>query len=593
MRQVARHFDSLVAAGAADMGDALAFRARERPLAPALVSLDRGEAPLPPVTYGALHARARVVAAGLRARLAPGARVLLAFPAGAAFVEALFGCFYAGVIAVPAPPVRGARAGARAAAMARDCDAALLLGEEGDGDAGVPRLCLDALIAGGVEDGVDAPRAPGDVALLQYTSGSTGAPKGVAITHRAIWCNQAVISTSFDHVEGVTLVGWLPNFHDMGLIGNLLQPIYAGGVSVMMAPTAFMQRPLRWLRAISEWRAHTSGAPNFAYDLCVRAATAENTAGLDLSCWRVAFNGAEPIRPATIEAFAQRFAAHGFQRKAMMACYGLAESTLMVAGAPVDAPPVVVHAGRDQLAAGVLAPPAPGEAARALVSCGDSVAGARIVIADRVTGAPLADGAVGEVCVRSPSVCAGYWNRADASAALWRTIEGEAFLCTGDLGARTSQGLFIVGRMKDVIILQGRNVHPADIEAAVETALAPVGVLRAVAARAELPGGEGVALFAELAREALRGLAAESSWERLAQRLRAAAMDAAEAPLAGVVLLKPGAAPLTSSGKPRRGRCLAAFQAGTLPGVVWRDAGAVRLIAGAEAAGAAAPAADA
>ncbi len=567
-----------------DMADALAVRAAERPDAPALVLLPPGDCPPVSMTYAALHARALAAAAGLRCRLPEGVRVLLAFPAGADFVVALFACFLAGMIAVPAPPPRGTRGSARLAAVAHDCSAALLLTADADTRAtGLPSATLDDIAYG--DSAPLWPRAPNDVALLQYTSGSTGAPKGVAITHAAIWHNQSVIRTCFDHAEGVVLVGWLPNFHDMGLIGNLLQPIYAGGLSVMLAPTTFTQRPMRWLRAVSDWRAHTSGAPNFAYDLCVRAATEEACAGLDLSHWRVAFNGAEPIRAATLDAFAARFAPFGFRRSALMACYGLAESTLMVTGAPVDAAPVVLDAAKVALAEGALRRAENGEAAVPLVACGDAVAGAEVIVTDPETGARREDGAVGEVLVDSPSVCRGYWENPSATARAFHVREGRRFLRTGDLGAMLEGHLYIVGRAKDVLIMHGRNIHPADLEAAVEARFAAAGAVRSVLVGVQGAGGETAVLFMELTRDGLRGCDAAA----IAQGARACAMAAADTPLAGVVLLKPGALPLTSSGKVRRAACMEMFLAGELPGIAWMDPGAGRLIAAKTGAGALVP----
>lgn len=552
MQRIATHFEGLVAAGACDMVDALAWRARERPQASALVLLDGGEKAQPPMTYASLHAAAAEAANGLARRAAPGDRVVVAFPAGPDFVVALFACWMAGLVAVPAPVPRGARGWARTAAIVADCAAAGLLTTPDAAGAAVGVRTLTLTELADASPIAPRPRDPEAPALLQYTSGSTGAPKGVVLPHRAIWHNQGVIRTCFDHAEGVVLVGWLPNFHDMGLIGNLLQPLYAGGLSVMMAPSAFLQRPMRWLRAVSDWRAHTSGAPNFAYELCVRAATEETCAGLDLSAWRVAFNGAEPIRPATLRAFAERFAPCGFRPEAFMACYGLAESTLMVTGSRIGrAPRVVAAAGGEH------------------VACGDAVGGTSVRIVDP-DGAPLADGAVGEIVVAGPSVCAGYWGR-DAEGLI--DVDGAPHRCTGDLGAVIDGDLVIVGRLKDAIIVHGRTLQPTDIETAAEAAGAAAGVVRAVACGVAGPLSEDVLLFAELDRAALRRLDAEA----LVGTLRAAGAGAVEVTVAGVVLLKPGALPLTSSGKRRRGVTRDLFLAGALKGVAHADAGALRL----------------
>lgn len=572
MRRIERHFERLIAAGVRDMAGALAFRAAERPDAVAALLLEDGERPGERVTYAALLADARRIATALRRRTSDGARVVLAFPTGVAFLTALFGCFFAGRIAVPAPPPRGALGAARLTAIAADCSASTVLTTSAvRAAATIPSalLCPDEF----ADEGDDATVVvdPEALALLQYTSGSTGAPKGVAISHRAIWHNQSVIRTCFDHSEGVVLVGWLPNFHDMGLIGNLLQPIYAGGLSVMMAPNVFVQRPLRWLRAIARHGAHTSGGPNFAYDLCVKAAAVADLDDLDLSCWRVAFNGAEPIRKTTLDAFAARFAPHGFRRSALMACYGLAESTLMVTGTSVDEGVKTLRASAQQIASGALSAAQDGERGVDVVSCGEPVAGADLLVVDAEAGALREPGCVGEVVVCSDSVCDGYWGRPEDGPFI--AIEGRRYLRTGDLGAVRDGILYIVGRAKDVLIVNGRNVHPKDIEAAIEDGLRAQGVQRALAAAPLEQPSEAPFVFVEIARAALKGLDAA----RLMAEVRRLAAEAAEIAPVGVVLLKPGALPLTSSGKVRRRACAERFAAGALAGVVQMDAGAARL----------------
>ncbi len=581
MRRIERHFPSLERAGVTDMVGALAFRAAERPDADAYVLLEGGERPLPPLSYAALFAAARRVAGGLQARFAARSRVLLAFPAGLDFSVALFACFLADMIAVPAPSPRGSRSGTRLEVLARDCTAVALLTTAGVRDAwpqgaGVTALAIEDLDAGR-EIAVTSPN-PNTAAFLQYTSGSTGAPKGVVITHRALWHNQSVIRTCFDHAEGVTLVGWLPNFHDMGLIGNLLQPLYAGGTSVILPPTAFTQKPLRWLQAVSRYRAHTSGAPNFAYDLCVRAATEDACAGLDLSAWRVAFNGAEPVRAQTLRAFAETFARFGFRPEAFMSCYGLAESTLMVSGTRIGCAPPVMRASRAKLAAGVLSVAGSDDDAAEVVSCGDEVAGAAVVIADPDSGAPLADGVVGEILVRGDSMCVGYWGNGPATSGAFHVRDGVEWLRTGDLGARDRGHLFVVGRCKNLLIMNGRKVHPGDVETAVEAAFAARGAVRALVTGMAGALSEEAVLFLELTRDALRTLAPGP----LFAALRQCAAGAADAPLAGIVLLKPGALPLTSSGKLRRAACAMQFLAGGLAGVAHVDAGATRWLGAAQ-----------
>lgn len=583
MRRQERHFESLERAGVADMLGALAFRAMERPEASACVLLEGGERAQAPLSYGDLFRRARHVAAGLRARYPARARVLLAFPAGGDFVIAFFACLLADMIAVPVAPPRGGRGIERLNRIVRDCTAAAVLTARSVQEA-LAGCETGVVVIEDTDAGGDiAPRAVNrdSIAFLQYTSGSTGAPKGVVITHRALWHNQSVIRTCFDHSEGVVLVGWLPNFHDMGLVGNLLQPLYAGGTSVILPPTAFTQKPLRWLHAISRFRATTSGAPNFAYDLCVQVARPEACAGLDLSSWRVAFNGAEPVRARTLRAFAETFAPWGFRAESLMPCYGLAESTLMVTGARIGGGAQALRVSKAGLAGSLLLEENAGADAVDIVSCGDEVSGADVLVADVETGAPLADGAVGEVLVHSPSMCVGYWGNGAATRAAFRVRDGAEWLRTGDLGARKDGALFIVGRCKDLLILNGRKVHPADVEMVLEAAFAGDGAVRAVVTG--LAGGrsEEVALFLELSRGALRRLTPDPLYARLRQH----AAEMADTPLSAIVLLKPGATPVTSSGKRRRAQCAADFTAGRLEGVVAMDPGAARWGARSKSAG--------
>lgn len=569
---VESHFASLEQAGVRDVAGALAFRAIERPQATAAIVLRDGEQEEGALSYAELFVRACSVAASIRRRTSPGDRVVLAFPTGLDFLSALFGCFFAAVIAVPAPPPRGSRGLARLKAICADCAATLILTTANVRAAlpsDTPALAVDSIAIN--EPCEPAAVEPGQIALLQYTSGSTGAPKGVVVSHRAIWHNQSVIRTSFDHAEGVVLVGWLPNFHDMGLIGNLLQPVYAGGLTVMMAPQNFIQKPLRWLRAISRYCAHTSGGPNFAYDLCVAAAADRDTVDIDLSRWRVAFNGAEPIRTATGDAFAKCFAASGFRAESLVNCYGLAEATLMVTGTPVGERAAHFRASRARLGEGALAPPADERDAITLASCGASVSGTTVAIVDPQTHRALPDGCVGEIRVRSDSVCAGYWNEGDTG------VPSEAatrWLSTGDLGVREGPRLYVVGRIKDVVIVNGRNLHPADIEARIAAGLAATAP-RVLATSVQYASGESLVVFLELERSALQ----TKDWATWVAAVRGLTGEAVETAPAGVVLLKPGALPLTSSGKFRRKACADLFTEGRLKGIVYMDAGAARLMA--------------
>jgi acyl-CoA synthetase (AMP-forming)/AMP-acid ligase II len=389
--------------------------------------------PVVELSYAELERRARAVAAELQQRGAPGDRALLLFPSGLPFVTAFFGCLFAGMIPVPAYPpdlAKPERALAKLYAIAADCGArfAVTTSEflpmlERVAPPGTQCLAVDRC-----EDGTWHPPAiaADSVALLQYTSGSTGAPKGVVLEHRHLIANEISIDARMGPVK--LLVGWLPIFHDMGLIGNILHSLCGGSGLVLMSPVDFLKRPARWLEAISHFRATTSGGPNFAYDLCVRRVTEVERARLDLASWRVAFCGAEPVREATYRRFCAAFEPHGFARTAFYPCYGLAEASLFVAGKQRGtAPTVVVDAdGNPSMSCGL---PAPTEEIR-------------IVDPERRTPT---DG-VGEIWVRGPGVARGYWGRDSDDVFRAQTADGDGpFLRTGDLGFLHGGELHVAG----------------------------------------------------------------------------------------------------------------------------------------------------
>src|SRR6185369_11784772 len=408
----------------ATLAGVLRLRAAERPEREAFVFLaDSGE-PAARFTYGELDRRARAIAAQLRESLVPGDRALLLYPPGLEFIAAFFGCLYAGVTAVPAYPPRlndrsqsrlraiAADAGPRAALTTQAIFAAAVAGGGGKGESfadRVPELAAVRWIATdgaessevdlefGLETGELPEPDPGSVAFLQYTSGSTATPKGVMVTHANLVHNERMIGEAFRQDEETVVVGWLPLYHDMGLIGNVLQPLHAGARCVLMSPVAFLQQPVRWLRAISRFKGTTSGGPNFAYDLCVRRIPPEERAELDLSSWRVAFNGAEPVRVETLERFAEAFAPSGFDRAAFYPCYGLAEATLFVTGGTpgrfprveaMDAAALERHEAR-RISEGTEL-----SGARLLVSSGRAWNGQRIAVVDPETAAPVPAGRV-------------------------------------------------------------------------------------------------------------------------------------------------------------------------------------------------------
>ncbi|WP_051723659.1 AMP-binding protein [Micromonospora chokoriensis] len=504
------------------------------------------------LTYAEADARAAGIAAALRdSGSAPGDRVLLLLPPGLDYVTAFFGCLYAGVIAVPVyPPDPFAleRTLPRLAAVARDAGPAIalttspLLGFLDDVARLAPELGALRWIA---VDETEADPA-GDVfsdepeatALLQYTSGSTSTPRGVMLSHANLLHNSGLIRGFFDTSEQDSGVSWLPPYHDMGLIGGLLQPLHAGATVTLMSPLHFLEEPMRWLRAVHKYGASISGGPNFAYELCVRKSDPAQVAQLDLSGWRVAFNGAEPIRPDTLRRFARTFAPAGFRAEAFLPCYGLAEATLIVSAA---------RGAREVTADGLPAP---------LVSCGRPADDQRVAVVDPATAEPVPDGTVGEILVAGPSVAKGYWNQPDQTARVF----GTGFLRTGDLGFLDGGELVVTGRLKDLLIVRGRNHYPQDIEHTVERT-DPV-VRPGCAAAFLVPGDDEDRLVVVL--EARRG-AAELDVGDLAGRIRRAIAEEHGVQVHTVALVRAGGLPKTSSGKIQRWRCRELFCDGELP----------------------------
>ncbi|MCP2168574.1 fatty acyl-AMP ligase [Goodfellowiella coeruleoviolacea] len=419
------------------------------------------------VSYAQLYRSVLAASAALREHARPGERVLLLPGPGERFVVAFLAALHSGLIAVPSyPPVnpknlarlRAVSADATPVAVVADAPVLDLLPADDPVFAGLARLDAATLGAGTPDPVAAVPASP---AFLQYTSGSTGVPKGVMVTHANLLHNSAVIAGQMRLDDGSTLVSWLPPYHDMGLVGGVLQPLFSGFPGVLTPPMEFLQQPMRWLRLISRFGATVSGGPDFAFELCVRRYrpdTADDD-DLDLSSWTVAFSGSEPIRPSTLNRFTETFAPRGFHRSAWFPCYGLAEATLFVSGGPVGAPEPVTR---------TVASDGP-DGGTEHVACGQlpDDLDVRIVAQDGDT--PLPDGEVGEIVVAGASVTAGYWNgRAPEQFGLRLPGRAEPFLRTGDLGLIADGQLYITGRLKDVLIIRGRNHYPQDVEACAE-----------------------------------------------------------------------------------------------------------------------------
>jgi amino acid adenylation domain-containing protein len=539
-----------------DLVDLLRIRADERGDQTAFRFLEDGATESARLTYAELDRRARSLAGLLQGWGLARERALLLFPPGLDFVTAFWGCLYAGVVAVPAYPPRTRDRWGRLDALAADARPGLVLcspqvAERGPGqEEQVPALAGARWVAHdaageaecGAEDSWVRPSPdPDGLAFLQYTSGSTGVPRGVMVTHGNLLHNQETIRCAFRQDERSIVAGWLPMYHDMGLIGNMLQPLYVGGSCILMPPLAFLQQPRRWLEVISRYRATTSGGPDFAYDLCVRRIPPEQWDGLDLSCWTLAFNGAEPVRAATLERFAEAFAACGFDRSAFYPCYGLAEATLFVTGGVKGRLPAVeIEGGR--------------------VSCGRAWGDQRLAVVDPETGAELPAGQVGEIWVSGPSVAAGYWNRPTETRETFRAVLPDGCgpcLRTGDLGFMQNGELVVTGRLKDLIILRGRNLYPQDLELTAEQAHPALRAGCAAAFSVDEDGEERLIVVGEIERH-------PGDLGLIADTVRRAVAEEHGVRVADVALLRRGTIPKTSSGKIRRRECRARYLAGEL-----------------------------
>lgn len=567
MDETSRTLVEVLERRAAAMGDAVAY-----------TFLPDGEGAAADVTYLDLVARARRVGALLRSVTTRGARALLVHSAGLEFVEGFFGCLYAGVIAVPAPPpdAFSASAGARRLAMiAADADATCVLSSQAlltaadlleDLEPELRRWPWLATDAPASEPHAAAPSvsaSPEEMALLQYTSGSTGLPRGVMLSHANLLAQARACHRALGLRRDEIVVSWLPLYHDMGLIGTVLYPLQAGVRSVQMSPGAFLRRPYRWLRAIADYGGTLSVAPNFAYELCCRKVSAAEIAGLDLCRWSVALNGSERVQAETLDRFARTFATAGFRPEALLPCYGLAEASLMVSAGPRGRGAERVRIGSADLRRGRVVVAAHGDQdATTLVACGAVTAGQDVVIVDAETGVPVRAGEVGEIWVSGPCVGGGYWRKPEETVRSFQArgtgVGASTYLRTGDLGFFHEGQLVPVGRLKDLIIVRGVNYVPEDIERTVSAAhpdLRPGGV---AAFAVEGDDGEQLVVVQELRVD--HGDPAE-----ILARIRMVVVAAHGLHAARIVLVRARSLPKTSSGKMQRSECRQRLLSGGLP----------------------------
>ncbi len=590
--------------------DVLLRRAEADPHVRAYTFLDADENESQLLTHGELDRRARAIAATLQTRCKPGDRAVLLYPPGLDFVSAFFGCLYAGVIAVPLSPPNPMRLEQTLPGslnILRDAGAAALLttqlfmpmAELVPELATLQWIATDAVALTAAEAWQPARVDAETIALLQYTSGSTSQPKGVIVTHGNLLANAASIQRAMRHDRDSVGAGWLPMYHDMGLMGTTLQPLYVGFPVVLQSPLDVLAKPARWLRTVSKYRATTTGGPTFGYDLCTRRISEVEREGLELSAWRVAFVGAEHVAAGILERFAATFAPHGFRKESFLPCYGLAEATLMVTGDASTGARVFTSASGE----GVPSP---------LVGCGPAVSGVEVAIVDAQGGAPT-DG-VGEIWVRGENVAKGYWQRPEASLEAFGAIlpsdAGGPFLRTGDLGVWRDGQLLVVGRLKDLIVVRGVNHYAHDVEETVGSAHPSMRPGRCAAFSIFDGDDELVVVVQEVERrwhERRKQSPAQDeayAHRRLGDRRQPEADPAAQVAvdalpdtdeiigqirvavaekhglrLAAVVLIIPGSIPKTTSGKIRRFACRQDFIGGRLEAVsAWADERAAKLL---------------
>lgn len=565
-------FDTLV--------DILEFRARQQPKRTAFTFLVDGEAEINTVNYEELNLRAKAIAAHLQKYASPGERVLLLYPSGLEFIEAFLGCLYAKVIAIPVYPPKRNRKMSRLEAIINDSNAKVVLTLESRIGSiqkhfdKTPKLTQLACIATNTfrnEEFLNwkSPEIDSStIAFLQYTSGSTGNPKGVVIDHANLLHNLNYIQTAFQLTHETVSLSWLPVFHDMGLVDGILEPIYAGFHGILIPPETFVSKPIRWLKAISKYQVTHCGSPNFGYALCLEKISPDERDSLDLGSWITAYNGAEPIRLEVLKRFAEFFKPCNFKFEFFYPCYGMAETTLMVSGGLVQDCPLCVTLQNDDLKQNrvVITPANSTNSTNTshFVGCGRAWLDTQIAIVDPETLEQVSSDRIGEIWVKSPSVARGYWNQPEKTketfqAYLQNTQEGP-FLRTGDLGFFKFNELFITGRIKDLIVIRGRNYYPQDIEFTVEKCHVSLRGNSGAAFAVEIDGKEKLIVVQEIKREYIRKI----DIDEVKRHIRRAVAAEHEIQVYDIVLIKTASIPKTSSGKIQRSLCKQKYLASEL-----------------------------
>lgn len=574
----------------------LDIRAQNQPDKLAYTFLKDGEIEEDSITYARLEQRARAVGAKLHDLIAPGERVLLLFPSGIDYIAAFFGCIYAGAIAIPAYPPRRKQFDQRLQVIIADAQAKVVL-TTSEVIANLAHYLVQtpelqelqwiAIDTFTTQDILhwsalwQAPKVlPETLAFLQYTSGSTGHPKGVMVSHGNVIHNSAYMKRIWNCSSDSVMVTWLPIFHDMGLIFGILQPLYSGFSCYLMSPTAFVQRPLRWLQAISHYQATHSGAPNFAYELCLNKINEEQRATLDLSHWEMSINGAEPARAETFTHFYEYFKSTGLRPTTVCHGYGMAEATLAISSVKRFESPIYYTIQSDILEQQhrVVAATAAGQDTHTFVGCGYPDTDAKVVIVDPITLEQCQPDQVGEIWISSPSVAGGYWQKPIENIETFQAYLKDSsvgpFLRTGDLGFLYEGELFITGRLKDLMIIHGENYYPQDIESTAEKSHVALRQGYGAAFSVEVGGEERLVVVQEVERTYLKKVDTGEVISSICQAIA----EQHELPVYSVVLLKPATVPKTSSGKIQRQACKSDFLAGNLSTLaVWQHPGVEQL----------------
>ncbi|MCP9916665.1 fatty acyl-AMP ligase [Cyanobium sp. ATX 6F1] len=543
----------------------------------AYVFLSDGEREAEEITYLQLDQQARRIGAWLQV-CEPGSEAVgLLYQPGLSFIEAFFGCLYAGLVAIPLQTPPGLKRLEGLSAILRDAGTSLVLTrsdiletlQKGATTCEWARplrwLATDHLTGDQDPSWHHPDRSVDSAAFYQYTSGTTGAPRGVVVSHANVLANEELIRQAFQHDQSTMGMGWLPHFHDMGLIGNILQMLYIGRPCILMSPFHFIQRPFRWLQAISHYRATSSGGPNFAYELCVQKIRDDQREQLDLSSWTLAFTGAETVRWDTIRRFSDRFAGCGFNPQAFYPCYGLAEATLFVTGIRDRRPIVVKTVSRPDLMVNRVVPStAPSDQSLTIVGCGREGLHHQVLIVDPLNRARCPADRVGEIWVQGASVARGYRNRGLETEQTFSATLADSgmgpFLRTGDLGFIQDDNLFITGRIKDIIILQGKTLYPHEIELTVERCFSGLQSGGGAAFSLEGEGSEQVVVVQEIEGKALRSIHLIQCTETIRRRV----LSVHGVRVQAVVLIRPATIPRTTSGKVRRADCRSEFLSGSL-----------------------------